>query len=144
MRRYFCSHSDRNTVWAVDQQMRYTRRKHYRFLSAFIKVRHKVNCLFVNIGQHIERKLRHSCLSISVCCGAVAIDWAEISVSVNSWVTHWKILRHTYHCVIYRRITVRMISSQNISDSGRTLSIRLVRSYSVLIHCIKYSSVNRL
>ena len=144
MRRNVGSHADRNTVGAVYQKMRKPGRQYHRLFSALVKVWHKVYGIFFNIGQHMHGQLGHLCLGITVGSRAVTVNRTKVTVTVHSRITHREILRHTNQCVIDRRVAVRMVSTQHITDGRRTLFIRLVRRDAVLVHCVQNAAVYRL
>ena len=54
VRRNICCHTDRNTCRSVYQKVRVARRKYGRFFFCFIKVRGKVNSIFVDVPNHLH------------------------------------------------------------------------------------------
>ena len=94
MRRYIGRHTDRNTLRTVNQQIRETARQHHRLLLRLIKIRNKVHCVLVDVGNHLHRNMGESCLGISHGRRAVAINGSEVSVSVDQTIPHGPFLCH--------------------------------------------------
>ena len=141
MRRYICCHSYGNTGASVYQKRRNPCRENNRFSSFFIKVRRKVNRIFIYIFKQNICKLAHSCFRISVCSRGISVHGSKVSVTVYERVSHGKILSKSYHSVIYGCISVRMISTYNITYGCSRFKERLINGKVFFIHRIEYSSV---
>ena len=86
-------HTDRDTVTAVDQQIRETRGQNRRLLEHIVEGRHEIDGILVDITQHLRGDLAHAGLGISVCRGGVAVDGTEVTVTVDQHIAHGEILR---------------------------------------------------
>ena len=143
MRRNICSHTYCNTRRTVYKKIWITGRQNCRFFAVIVKVRNKINCIFLDIFKHFHSDFAHSAFSITVSSGRVAVNRTKVTVTVNKSVPHRKRLSKPNHCVINRCVAVRMIVTEHFTDSCCTLTVRSVRVKVVGVHCIKYSSVNR-
>ena len=74
----------------------------------------------------------------------VAVHGTEVAVAVNEHISHREVLRQTHHCVVNRRVAVRMVTPQHIADAGRGLFEGLVAGEIVLIHRIQNAAVHGL
>ena len=144
VRRDVRCHADGDARRAVDQQVREARGQHARLFSRFVEVRVPIDRVLVDVAEHLVRELGHACLGITVGCGGVAVHGAEVAVSVNQRIAHGEILRQTHHCVIDRRVAVRMIPAQHVAHAGRGFLKRLVRRQVVLIHGVENTPVHGL
>ena len=55
-----------------------------------------------------------------------------------------EILRKSYESIVNGCVAVRMETTENVTDRGSALTVRLIGSESLGEHRIKYPSVNRL
>ncbi len=111
VRRNVCRHTDGNTRRAVDQQIRKTRRQNHRLFQTVVVVGHKIDGVFVDIGEHFHRNFAHSRFRITVSRRRVAVDRTEVAVPIHKHIAHREALRQAYHCVIHRRVAVRVITA---------------------------------
>ena len=88
VRRNLCSHTYGDTVRTVYKQVRKSARKYGWLFKSVVKVRLKINRLFVNIGKHFARNLAHSRLCVSVCGRRVTVNRTEVTVAVNKHISH--------------------------------------------------------
>ena len=73
MRRNIGSHTDGNTVCAVNQKVRITGRQNSRFLQAFVIVGHKVDGVFVDVVNQRVGNFCQTGFGITHGSGAVAV-----------------------------------------------------------------------
>ena len=86
-------HTDRDTVTAVDQQIRETRGQNRGLLEYVVEGRHEIDGILVDIRKHLRRDLAHAGLGVSVRRGGVAVDGTEVAVTVDQHIAHREILR---------------------------------------------------
>ena len=144
MRRYRSRHTYGNTVAAVYEQIRYSRRKHRRFFFFFVEIRYEIYRFFVYVTQHLQCKRRHTRFRITHCRRAVSVHRTEVTVSVDEHVSCRERLRKSYHCIVDRAVSVRVVLTHYFSDNTRRLFMRLVRRNAELAHSVEYSSVHGL
>ena len=102
----------------------------------------KINGFFLKIGQQRVRQLGHPDLGVSHRCSRVAIDGAEITLAVDERITKRECLRHTNDGVVNRRITVRVVLTNHVTNDASGLFIRLVPVVVQLVHCKQDTAVN--
>ena len=144
VRRDVGRHADGNTHGAVHDEVRETGREHDRLLQTVVIVAGEIDGLAVDVREHVERHLAHARLGIAVGSGGMAVDGAEVAVTVNERIAERKILCHTHHRVIHRRIAVRMVSAEHRADRVRALAVGLVRRQAVFVHGVQDAAVHRL
>ncbi len=144
VRRNVGRHADRNAGRAVDEQVGEARGEHDRLLTLLVKVRLEIDCVLLDVRQHIIRQLGHTGLGVTVCCRGVAVHGTEVAVAVDQRIVQRKRLRHTHHCVIDRCVAVRMIAAEHVTDGRCRLAVGLVRGQAVLVHCVQDAAVYRL
>ena len=116
--RHIGSHTDSDTVRAVDKQVRDFGRQHCRLLAVIVVGGHHIDGVFVDIGKHLIRNLLHTGLGVTHCCRAVAVDGAKVTLSVDKRVAHCPGLCQTHHSIVYRRVAVRVVFTQHLADHG--------------------------
>ena len=144
VRRDLGRHTDSDTARAVDQQIRKTAGQHHRLLETVVVVRHKINRILVDVGEHIHRDLAHTRFRVTVGSRRVAVYGTEVAVTVHQHIAHGKVLRQTHHRVIYRGVAVRMVGAQHGADGVGALVVGLVRLQTSLIHGVQNTPVHRL
>ena len=83
-----------------------------------VKIRHKINCVFVNIGEHFFRDGGKFSFSIPISRCTVAVHRAEVSLSADQWIAQRKVLGQTHHGIINSCVAMRMKFSENLSYDG--------------------------
>ena len=141
VRRNGRSHTYRNTVTAVDEQVRISRRKYYRLFSGIVEVGIKVYRLFVDISYHFGCDFAKSCLGVSVSCRGVAVHATEVTVTVYESTSDGKVLRKSYQSVVNRAVAVRMVFTEHVTDDKRTLTVGLIGGQTEFVHIEEDSSV---
>ena len=144
VRRYLRSHTYRDTAGTVHQKVREAAGQHDRLFKSVVVVRHEINCVLVDIGEHIHRYLAHARLGISVRRGRVAVDRTEVSVTVDQHISHREVLRKAHHSVVNRCVAVRVIRAQHGTYGVGALVVRLARLKTSFIHGVQNTPVNRL
>ena len=129
-------HTNSDTYRSVYKKVRESCRKHRRLLTAVIKVRYKINDILFDIYKQRIGKACHSRFCITVSSRAVTVDRAEVTLTLNENISHREGLGKSYHCVINCGITVRMVSTEHVTDCGSRLSERLIVCEMVLVHSI--------
>ena len=141
VRRDVRRHADRDARCAVDEQLRELRRQYLRLLQRLIVVRREVDRLLIDVLQHELRNLRHADLGVTHGSRWVAIDRAEVAVTICKHVAHGEILRHAHDCIVDRQIAVRMIFTEDFTDDTGRFLVGLVRAHARLLHRVKDAAV---
>ena len=144
VRRNACRHADGDTGRAVDQKVRKHGRQNGRFLLVLIKVRDKFDESLIQVIEHRHGAFRESGLGITHGSSAVAVDGTEVTVAVDERNGERVVLGHMHERFVNRRVTVRMVFTHGSADDTGTLTVRLLRIKSELLHGIKNAPLNRL
>ena len=144
MRRNISSHTDRYTNRTVYKKVRKARGKNSRLISCVIEVSYHRNNVLFYIRHHMVCHTAHSCFGITVRRSRVSVNVTEVSVSFYKSITQGKILRHSYHSAVNRTVSVRVVSTEHVTDCGCRFSERLIVSKIVLVHCVKNTSLSGL
>ena len=87
---------------------------------------------------------RHAHLGVSHRGGEVAVNRTEVTLSVHQHVAHGERLRHTDHGVIDRRITVRVVLTDDVTDDTGRLLVGLIPVDAQLVHRVEHAPMHRL
>ena len=142
--RDICRHTNCDTAGTIHQQVGDTGRQHGRFFFVFVIVGNEINSVFFNIRQHFRCDLGHTCFGITAGSCAVAINRAEVPMTVYQHITHGEILRHTHHSLINGGITVGVIFTHGIADDTCGFTIALVGVQIHFVHGIQDTTLNGL
>ncbi len=142
VRRNVCRHTDRDAYRAVDKQVGETRGQHCRLHQLIVEVGFEIDDILADIAHHFSRQPRHLRFCITVCSRAVAVDITEVALSVDKRVAHGERLRKPYHGIIDRRIAVRVITPQHVTDCFRRFFAPAAVCQAVLIHGVKDAAMH--
>ena len=142
--RNVCCDTYGNTRSTIYQKVWKSWRQNWRLHQSVIKVEPPTNSIFFQISQKFHCEWGHSCFSVAHSSGTVTIDRTKVSVTINKWCTKYKILWHTHHCIINRRVTMWVIFTHTIADNSRRFSVWFVWCKPKFKHRIQDSSLNRL
>ncbi len=93
-------HPDRDAGAAIDEQVGNACRQHGWFEFLAIVVRLEVDRLLVDIGQQIGRDFIQTAFCITHRRRVIAINRAEVTLTIYQHVAQGKVLRHAYQSVI--------------------------------------------
>ncbi len=144
MRRNVGRHADRDARGAIDEQVGYARGQYLRLVLGLVVVRDEVDRLLVDIGQQLSCQLRHAHLGVAHRRGRVAIDRAEIALSVDQQIAHRKRLRHAHDRVVDRDVAVRVIFADHIADHPGGFLVGPVVVVAEFAHRVQHAPVHRL
>ena len=123
-----------NAAGTVHQQVGEASRQHIRLFQRIVKVQPERHGITVNIPKHLQCQGRHTCFRVTHGSGTVAINGAEVAVTVHQLPTHGKVLRHAHQSIIYAGISMGVILTQAVTHNTGTLPVRLVRGGAKLHH----------
>ena len=144
MRRNIDRHADGNAARAIDQQVGKLRRNDDRLALGIVIVVLEVDRVLVEIGQQFVRRLGQPRLGVAHGCSLVAVDRAEIALPVDQRHAQGEILRHAHQGVVDRRVAMRMVFTDHVTDDAGRFAVRLVPVIAVLVHRIENAPVHRL
>ena len=116
MRRNVGCHTDSDTGTAVNEQMRQTGGEYCRFFFRVVVIGNKVNRVLANVGKHFTGQLLQLHFGVTHSSCRVAVETAEVTLTVNEWITKREGLSHTNDRIVSSRISVRVILTDHIPD----------------------------
>ena len=144
VRRDVRRHPDRDPGRAVDEQVREARRQHGRLAARLVVVRLEVDGVGVDVAQHLGGEARQPALGVAHRGRRVAVERAEVALTVDERVAQRERLRHAHERVVDRRVAVRVVRAHHVADDVRALLVGPVRLHAVLVHAVEHAAVHRL
>ena len=95
------SHTNGNTVAAIDEKIWNLGRHHTRFDKRVVEVVNHIHGILLQVVHDMLTHLRQAALSITHGSRRVAVHRTEVTLSVNKRVPHGPILSHTHQCSIH-------------------------------------------
>ena len=109
-----------------------------------VVVFNEINRLFFEVSQQRMRQLGHANFGVSHRCRRITIDRAKITLTVNERIAQRERLRHSHNRIVNRRVTVRMVFTDNVTDDTSGLFVCLIPVVVELIHRKQNAAVYRL
>ena len=144
MRRHICCHTHCNTRSTVHQQVGETRRHYCRFGYSVVEVHREIHCILVDVAHHFLAHLCEASLGVTHSSSAVAVYRTKVTLSVNQLVAHCPTLGHTHHCIVNRRVAMRVELTKHVTHNTSRFLIRGSGKITQFLHAIKHPSVHRL
>ncbi len=129
---------------AVDQKIGDARGQNDRLVFAFIEVGSEIDRFFFDVGEHFLGNFRKARFGVPHGRRRVAIDGAEVALSVDERVAHVEILREADERVVDRRVAVGMILAENFADDLGALAVGLCGGEPQLVHAEENAAVHGL
>ena len=111
---------------AVDEQVREAPGEHIGFLQRIVEVQRERDGVLIDIAQKLQGKGLEAGFGIAHCRGGVAVDRAEVAVSVDERHAHVEVLCHADHGVVDRTIAMGVVFTHAIADDTRRLLMRFI------------------
>ena len=145
MRRDVGRHADRDADRTIDEHVREARWQHGWFLRGLVEVGLKRNRLFFDVLEHRLRKARHAGFGVPVSRGRIAVDTAEIALPVDHHVAQVPPLRQAHHRLVNRRVAVRVVLLDDLTDHARALDVAAVAGHvEVRVHRVQNAALHGL
>ena len=119
MRRDRRRHADGDALRAIGEQVRQSRGKDDRLLLVAGIIVAEIDRVFVDSFEQKARDLGHPRFGVAIGGGAIAIDIAEVSLTLDQRVARGKILREPHQGVIDRLVAMRMERAHHVADDFR-------------------------
>ena len=116
VRRNIGGHAHGNAGRTVEQEVRHLGGQDLRLLFRAVVVRAEIHGLLFNVVQKLGSQAGHAHFGISHGGGGVAVDGAEVALSVFQRIAHVEILRHAHEGIVHGRIAVGMILAYDVAD----------------------------
>ena len=137
-------HAHRDTRRSIDQQVGNLGRQHQRLVLRTVVVGTEVDRLLFDVRQHLVGDLGHADFGVTHGRRVVAVNRAEVALSVDQGIAQGEILRHAHDGVVHRRVAVRVVFADDIAhDTGRFL-VCLVPVVAQFAHREQHPAVHRL
>ena len=143
MRRNIGRHTHRNPRRAIGQKAWELCRQNNRLGQTTIIVIAEINRVFVQTLQHRLSDKGHARFGVSRGRRVVAVDIAEVPLTIHQRVAHRKILRQTRHRVIDRSIPVRVEIPHRVARDFRGLQELAIGRQLEPVHRIENASMHR-
>lgn len=137
-------HADGDALAAVDQQVGEACRQCHGLGERFVVVGLPVDGVLLQVAQELHGGLRQAALGVTHGGGAVAVDVAEVAVTVDERRAHGEPLCQADHGLIDREVAVRMVLTDNFADRPGRLLVRTVGVDAALVHGVQDATVHRL
>ena len=118
--------------------------QHGRLDALVVEVGDERNGLFIDVGEHVERRARQARFGIAVGRRRIGIDRAEVSVAVDQRIAQREILRHAHERVVDRRVAVRMVALEHLADDTGALAMLLAGLEAHLAHRVEDAALHGL
>ena len=137
-------HTHGDAAGAVHQQVGEPGGQSLGLLPALIKVGVPVHRVLLDVPEHLVGELGHARLGVTVGGRGIAVDGAEVAVTVHQHIPHGEILGQADQSVVDRTVTVGVIPAQHIAHAGGRFLEGLVAGEIVLIHGVEDTPVDGL
>ncbi len=144
MRRDIRRHPDSNAASAVYEEIGKTRRKDRRLALGIIVVILVVDCIIFQVLKKRLRDFLEPDFGITHRGWRIAIDRAEIALTVNQGDAHGEILHHAHKRIVDRLVSVGMVFTDDIADDASRLPVGLIPLVAVLVHGVEDAAVDGL
>ena len=143
MRRDIGRHTNGDAGAPVEQKVGDAGGQHLRLLEAIIEIGHEGDRLFLNVNQHLAGDTAQPGFGIPHGRRGVIVHAAEIALPVYQWIAHGEVLRHTYHGIIDRCVSMRVIFTQNLTHNTGALTVRTVSREAHVVYRVENTAMYR-
>ena len=137
-------HADRDSVGAVDQQIRISRGQHSRFGAALVVGRNEIDRIEIDVVEQQRREGRHAGFGVSHGRRRQPGDRAEIALLVDQHVPHVPFLGHAHQGRIDDAFAVRMIVAAGVAGDLGAFDAAGARREIQIVHRHENSPLRRL
>src|SRR5208282_5458894 len=134
VRRNVRGHAYGDAAGAIHQQIRNARRQHEWLFACLVKIGNEINGFFFEVGENIFADLRQTRFRVPHGRRRIAIDGAEISLSIDQRVTHVEVLREADERGIDDGFTVRMVVAGSVAADLRAFAVAAVGGKAEVVH----------
>ena len=142
--RHVGSHTDGDTVATVHKKVRYLCRHNRRLGERIVEVGVHVYSVLLQVVHDVLAHLREAALGVSHGSRRVAVNRTEVTLSVHKHVAHVPALSHTHQSAVDRRVAVRVVLTEHLTNDARTLLVRIAACVADAEHTVEDAAVNRL
>jgi hypothetical protein len=137
-------HSHGDARRSVGQEIGEAGWEHHRLVDVAIEVGHEVDGLAVDVLEHRLRQRMETGLGVAVGGCGVAVDGAEVSLSVHQRVTQRKVLGHAHQGVVDGLVAMGMVVLEHLAHDAGGLGIAPRGEQALLVHGVQDATVDGL
>ena len=137
-------HADGDALAAVDQQVGEARGQGDGLGERLVVVGLPVDCVLLEVAQELHGGLGQAGLGVTHGRRAVAVDVAEVAVTVHERGAHGEPLGHADHGLVHGEVAVRVVLADNFADRPCRLLVRAVGEDATFVHRIQDTAVDGL
>ena len=138
------SHAHGNTGGTIHQQVGHPGGQNLGNPLGTVVVIDEIDRFLVQVRQQGVGDLLHADLGVTHGSRVVTVDGTEVTLAINQRIPQGERLGHTYDGVVYRRVTVGVVFTDNITHHTGGLLIGLVPVVVQFGHGEQNAAVNRL
>jgi hypothetical protein len=128
MRRAVRRHANSDARCAIKEEEREARGEDLGLALRPVEIVRKIYSVHVDVEeQRVTRECAEATFSVPHCRRGVWVDGSKVSVSVDEWYAHGKVLCHPHQCIVHRRVAVRMVLAKNLADDPSALAVGRIR-----------------
>ena len=137
-------HANRDALGAIGEQVRKSARQNHRLLRLAVVIGTEFDAVFVDAFEQQPRDIGHARFGVAIGGRIIAVDIAEIALTVDQWVARVEILRQAHQRVIDRLIAMRMERAHHVADDFRGFLERRARIEPQQPHAVEDAAMHRL
>ena len=118
--------------------------RHHRLDRGVVEVGDEVDRVLVDVGQQLLGDLGQARLGVPVGRGRIAIDRAEVALSVDQRIAQAPGLRQAHHRVVHGAVAVRVILLQTLADDAGALHVLAIVQHAHVVHGVQNAAMHRL
>jgi len=144
VRRDAGSHADGNPRSAIGKQVGNAARQNDRFTVFAVVGRAEIDSILIDAVEHRLRHGRQPALGVSHCRSVVAVEIAEIPLSVDQRVALREVLSEADERVVNRQLAMRVELADHVADHPRAFLVARGRIEAELMHRVQDPAMHRL
>ena len=144
MRRDVGRHADGDAAGSIHQKIGNAGGQNDRLQLLFIIVRLEIDGVLVDVGHQGDGRRGHPGLGVTHRGGHIAVDRAEIALTVDQHQSHREGLGHSHQGHIDRGVAVGVEPAQHVADHAGALRIAALRRHVQVVHRIQDAPMHRL
>ncbi len=144
VRRDVGRHAHSDTVRAIHDQVRVTRRQNDRLGRGVVEVLDEIDRVLLDVRHHLFGHRHQAALGVPIGCGRIAIDGAEVALPIDQRIAHAPWLRQAHQRVVDGAITVRVILLQTFADHTSALHVLAVVEHAHVLHGVENAAMHGL
>ena len=142
VRRNIRCHPHGNARRAVHKELRQPGREHHGLHFGIVEVRREVDRFLIDVGQRRRGDLFEADFGVTHGGGIVAVNRAEVPLTVHERVAHREILRETHDRHVGRQVAVRMVLTEHFPHDAGRLLVRIVVRILDLVHRVENAAMH--